>query len=99
MDDSELRAELERHHRESYGWALGCCLRNPAEADSVLSSVYLKVLEGKARYDGRSTFRTWLLAVIRKAAGAERRRNILQWLRLNRLERRDALASSAPSLA
>ena len=94
MDDSELRAELERHHRESYGWALGCCLRNPAEAESVLSSVYLKVLEGKARYDGRSSFRTWLFAVIRKTAADERRRNILQWLRLNRLERREAAERS-----
>ena len=90
MDDSELRAELERHHRESYGWALGCCSRNPAEAESVLSSVYLKVLEGKARYDGRSSFRTWLFAVIRKTAADERRRNVLQWLRLNRLERSGA---------
>ena len=97
MDDSELRAELERHHRESYGWALGCCSRNPAEAESVLSSVYLKVLEGKARYDGRSSFRTWLFAVIRKTAADERRRNILQWLRLNRLDRSEAAERSAES--
>ena len=97
MDDSELRAELERHHRESYGWALGCCSRNPAEAESVLSSVYLKVLEGKARYDGRSSFRTWLFAVIRKTAADERRRNVLQWLRLNRLERLEATERSVES--
>jgi len=97
MDDSELRAELEKHHRESYGWALGCCLRNPAEAESVLHSVYLKVLEGKARYDGRSSFRTWLFAVIRKTAADERRRNILQWLRLNRLDRSEAAERSAES--
>ena len=86
MDDSELRAELEKHHRESYGWALGCCSRDPLEAESVLQSVYLKALEGKARYDGRSSFRTWLFAVIRKTAADERRRNFLQWLRLNRLD-------------
>jgi len=39
----------------------------------VLQTVYVKVLEGRARYDGRSTFKTWLFAVIRKtAAGAWR---------------------------
>jgi RNA polymerase sigma-70 factor, ECF subfamily len=90
MDDSELRAELERHHRESYGWALSCCSRNPAEAENVLHSVYLKALEGKARYDGRSSFKTWLFAVIRKTAADERRRGVLQWLRLNRLGLSDA---------
>lgn len=97
MDDSELRAELERHHREGYGWALSCCSRNPTEAENVLHSVYLKVLTRKARYDGRSTFRTWLFAVIRKTAADERRRGVLQWLRLNRLERRDAAERSPES--
>ncbi len=66
MDSSELRAELERHHRDSYGWALSCCAHDRAEAENVLQAVYLKVLEGKARFEGRSTLRTWLFAVIRR---------------------------------
>src|SRR5215475_13284463 len=81
MDDHELRDELERHYRESYGWALSCCSRNPHEAENVLNIVYLKALEGKARFDGRASFKTWLFAVIRKTAMDERRRN---WLRLLR---------------
>jgi RNA polymerase sigma-70 factor (ECF subfamily) len=39
----------------------------------VVQETYLKVLEGRARFDGRSSFRTWLLAVLRWTA-AERRR-------------------------
>src|SRR5262249_62417670 len=81
MDDNELRAELEKHYRESYGWALSCCARNPHEAENVLHIVYLKALEGRARFDGRASFKTWLFAVIRKTAVDERRRN---WLRLLR---------------
>jgi len=73
MNDYELRAELEKHHRESYGWALICCARNPAEAENVLQAVYLKALEGKARFDGQSSFKTWLFAVIRRTAIDERR--------------------------
>lgn len=84
MNDYELRAELEKHHRASYGWALSCCARNPAEAEHVLQAVYLKVLEGQARFDGRASFKTWLFAVIRRTALDERRR---QWLRRFRLER------------
>jgi RNA polymerase sigma factor (sigma-70 family) len=68
-----LRHELERYHSACYGWALACCAHDRTRADDVLQTVYVKVLEGRARYDGRSTFKTWLFAVIRKtAAGAWR---------------------------
>ncbi len=68
-----LRQELERYHSANYGWALACCAHDRARADDVLQTVYVKVLEGRARYDGRSTFKTWLFAIIRKtAAGAWR---------------------------
>lgn len=83
----ELRDQLEKYHRESYGWALSCCARDPVEADGVLQTVYLKVLEGKARYDGKATFKTWLFSVIRKTAADERRRNILYRLRLIKYEK------------
>jgi RNA polymerase sigma-70 factor (ECF subfamily) len=86
MNDYDLRAELEKHHSESYGWALSCCGRNSAEAENVLQTVYLKALEGKARFEGRSSFKTWLFAVIRRTAIDERRRQWLRWLRMSRYE-------------
>ncbi len=88
MDNVTLRAELERLHRESFGWALNCCARDPAEAEEVLQQVYLKVLEGRAQYHGRASFRTWLFAVIRKTAADERRRYMLRRLRLLEYEER-----------
>ena len=86
MDTSELRAQLELYHLESYGWALSCCLRNPADAESVLQTVYVKVLEGKARFDGKAAFKTWLFSVIRKTAADHRRRRMLHRFRLIRYE-------------
>jgi RNA polymerase sigma-70 factor (ECF subfamily) len=86
MDDSELRALLEKHHRAGYGWALCCCSRDPTEAESVLQTVYLKVLDGRARFDGKSAFRTWLFAVIRRTAADERRRNLIGKLGLLRFD-------------
>ena len=47
---------------------LCCCARDSTEAEEVLQSVYLKVLDGKAQYGGRTTFKTWLFAVIRLTA-------------------------------
>lgn len=86
MNSPELQNELEKHHQASYGWALSCCSRDSEQAESVLQTVYLKVLEGKARFDGKSSFKTWLFAVIRKTAADERRRNLLTRLRLIRHE-------------
>lgn len=81
MDISELKAELERLHGPSFGWALSCCRRDRAEAEEVLQTVYLKILEGKARYRGESNLRTWLFAVIRKTAITEQRKSFLRALK------------------
>ncbi len=78
MDDVELRLQLERVHADCFGWAMACCGRDRDDAEEVLQTVYLSVLDGRARYDARSSFRTWLFGVIRRTAASERRR---AWLR------------------
>jgi len=82
MDIAELKAELERLHSASFGWALNCCRRDRSEAEEVLQTVYLKILEGKAHYRGESSLKTWLFAVIRKTAATEYRRRFLRSLRM-----------------
>ncbi len=86
MDRSNLRTELERLHRESYGWASRCCADRPEEAADVLHTAYLKILEGKACYDGKASFKTWLFAVIRNTAADAHRRRGARRLRLVRPE-------------
>jgi RNA polymerase sigma-70 factor (ECF subfamily) len=86
VDAAEVREELEKHHRESYGWALACCRRNQTDAENVLQTAYLKVLDGKARFDGRSSFKTWFFSVIRRTAIDLSRRDLLWRLRLIRHE-------------
>ncbi len=78
----DLQAELERLHPASFGWALSCCRRNVTEAEEVLQTVYLKIIEGKARFRGEASLKTWLFAVIRKTAISEHRRNVLRKLRM-----------------
>ncbi len=82
VDDTGLREALEQHHAMSYGWALSCCSSNPNDAEDILQTVYQKILEGRARYDGRAAFKTWLFAVIRNTAASERRRGWIRFLRL-----------------
>jgi RNA polymerase sigma-70 factor (ECF subfamily) len=84
MDDVELKRELERAHADCFGWAMACCRRDRDDAEEVLQTVYLTVLDGRARYDGRSSFRTWLFGVIRLTAASERRKAWLRELLLRR---------------
>src|SRR5882762_4113524 len=81
MDIAELKAELETLHSASFGWALNCCRRDRAEAEEVLQTVYLKILEGKACFRSEASLKTWLFAVIRKTAISEHRKNHLRKLR------------------
>jgi RNA polymerase sigma-70 factor (ECF subfamily) len=78
MDIAELKAELEKLHSASFGWALSCCRRDATEAEEVLQTVYLKIFEGKARYRGEASLKTWLFAVIRKTAIGEYRKRVLR---------------------
>ena len=82
MDREDLRAELQGLHGASYAWAFSCCRRNREEAEDVLQTSYLKILEGHARFAGGSSFKTFLFGVIRRTAAESRRSD---WLRLSRL--------------
>ena len=95
MDEVELKRQLERAHADCFGWAMACCGRDRDDAEEVLQTVYLTVLEGRARYDGRSTFRTWLFGVIRRTAASERRKTWLRGLLLKR--EADGMKPEAPA--
>jgi len=90
IDIVELQDELEKLHSASFGWALSCCRRDHAEAEEVLQTVYLKILQGKAKFRGESSLKTWLFAVIRKTAIGEYRKKLLRNLVfIGGLEKRD----------
>lgn len=96
MDDSELRSQLERHHADSYGWAVACCSQDRELAEDILQTAYLKILQGIARYRGEAAFKTWLFAVIRITAADERRRFWRRWFGLNNYERHREPAIETP---
>jgi RNA polymerase sigma-70 factor (ECF subfamily) len=74
MKPTELEAQLEQLHSESYGWALTCCGWDESEAEDVLQTAYLKVVSGRARFGGRSAFKTWFFGVVRRTAQESYRR-------------------------
>lgn len=87
MTPSDMERELEGLHRAGFSWALACCGREREEALDVLQASYLKILEGRARFEGRSSFRTFLFGVIRRTALEYRRRRALEALFLRKWRR------------
>lgn len=71
-----LLQQLRVHHADALNWALICCDYDREMAGDVLRTVYVKVLEGNARFAGRAMLRTWLLGVVRNAAREVRRNNV-----------------------
>ncbi len=63
---------------------MACCRHDPDLAADVLQTAYLKVLDGRARYDGQAAFRTWFFAVIRNTAADAHRQRRRYRLRLVR---------------
>jgi RNA polymerase sigma-70 factor (ECF subfamily) len=84
MTREDLEAELEREHPNAFAWALRCAGGGREEAEDALHTAYERILDGRAGFEGRSSFRTWLFGVIRRTALEERRRG---WLRVERLRR------------
>jgi RNA polymerase sigma factor (sigma-70 family) len=75
---ADLERELAHLHPATFAWALACCGWERNDAEEVLHSAYLRVLEGRARFEGRSSLKTWLFSVVRTVAAETRRR---QWFR------------------
>lgn len=82
IEEDVLKDLLEKQHADSFGWAMACCSYNRDAAEEVLQTVYLKILEGRAKFNGYSSFRTWLFSVIRNTAFDLQRK---KRLRINKL--------------
>ncbi|MEQ8244869.1 RNA polymerase sigma factor [Fulvivirga sp.] len=68
MTEKWLNQILEQHHREAFMWARQCCNYDYDQAKEILQLVYVKILEGKAKYDEKANLKTWIFSVIRFTA-------------------------------
>jgi RNA polymerase sigma factor (sigma-70 family) len=78
---ARLEAELAALHPASFGWALACCGRDRTAAEDVLQEAYFRILDGRARFHGHSTLKTWLFGVIRLTAREHSRWSLLRLFR------------------
>jgi RNA polymerase sigma-70 factor (ECF subfamily) len=93
----DLERDLESFHPASYGWALACCRWDREAAEEVLQTAYVKVIQGKARFNGHSSTRTWFFGVVKKTAREQRRVRAVRRLALTRWLGRRPEAAPLPT--
>jgi len=73
-----IEQELEAIHPDSFGWALTCCAWDHDLAQDALQSAYLEVIEGRARFNGHSSLKTWFFGVVRNTVAEQRRGRLMR---------------------
>ena len=96
MVAQDVKQSLEELHPASFAWSLVCCHGNYPEAEEVLQAAYLKVLERRARFSGRSSFKTWFFSVVRTTALERRRRRRVRHALLIGWARSEPSTETAP---
>ena len=68
------RSALEAIHGQVFGWALSRCDFDRPAAEDLMQQAYVEVLSGRARFDKKSTLKTFLFGVVQNLARARFRR-------------------------
>ena len=61
-------------HEDVFGWALSRCGHDRMMAEDLVQQAYVELLTGKARFDGRSSLKTFVFSVVQNLAGSRLRR-------------------------
>jgi len=75
---------LEALHSQLYGWALSRCGYDEALAEDLMQQAYVEVLSGRARFDNKSTLKTFVFGIVQNLARSQFRQMAVR-LRLIRI--------------
>ena len=68
------RSALEAIHDQVFGWALSRCDYERAVAEDLVQQAYVELLTGKAKFEGRSSLKTFVFSVVQNLARSRFRR-------------------------
>ena len=68
------RSALEAIHGQVYGWALSRCDYDRTAAEDLMQQAYVELLSGNARFDNKSSLKTFVFGVVQNLARSRYRR-------------------------
>jgi len=68
------KTALEALHGQLFGWALSRCRYDESTADDLMQQAYVELLSGRARFDNKSTLKTFVFGVVQNLARSRFRR-------------------------
>jgi len=68
------RSALEAIHGQVFGWALSRCFYDQAAAEDLMQQAYVELLSGNARFDNKSSLKTFVFSVVQNLARSRYRR-------------------------
>ena len=68
------RSALEAIHSQVFGWALSRCNHDRQAAEDLMQQAYVELLSGNARFDRRSSLKTFVYSVVQNLARSRYRR-------------------------
>jgi RNA polymerase sigma-70 factor (ECF subfamily) len=68
------RSALEAIHSQVFGWALSRCDFDHAAAEDLMQQAYVELLSGNARFDNKSSLKTFVFSVVQNLARSRFRR-------------------------
>ncbi len=91
------RSALAALHGEVYGWALSRCDFNHAAAEDLVQQAYVELLSGKARFDNKSSLKTFVFSVVQNLARSRFRR-LSSRLRLVKTYQQDVVGETVDNV-
>lgn len=68
------RSALEAIHGQVFGWALSRCNYDQTAAEDLMQQAYVELLSGNARFDNKSSLKTFVFSVVQNLARSRYRR-------------------------
>ena len=87
------RSALEAIHSQVFAWALSRCDYDRSVAEDLVQQTYVELLTGKAKFEERSTLKTFVFSVVQNLARSRYRRIA------SRLKFTDSFAANTPNEA
>lgn len=77
------KSELRSVHEALFSWSMSRCNFERAVAEDLMQQAYVEIISGRARFDNKSTLKTFLFGVVQKLA-LSRMKRVANRLRLIR---------------